>query len=194
MLYDLYGQSLISLADKYNYGFSTQLTGAAGSYNAATAPRIQSWNVIPAGLLMPAPASSFPIVPQPQYGAYAAVAGVDNQLKPPYSHNLNFSIGRTLPGGFFVQGAYVGRLSHRSLIAVDVLEPLNLIDKNSGQGYFAAAQQMAALVNQNVPLSQVPAIPFWEDLWPGAAQNGLTASQGVYQTYQASAPDWGATA
>jgi hypothetical protein len=194
MVYDVYGQSLITLADKYNYGFSTQLTGAAGSFNAATAPRIQTWDVIPAGILQPAPPSHFPIIPQPQYGAYAAVAGVDNQLKPPYSHSVDFSIGRTLPRGFFVQGSYVGRFSHRSLIGVDVLEPLNLVDKKSGQGYFQAAQQMAALVNQNVPLSQVPAIPFWEDLWPGAAKNGLTASQGVYQAYQAAAPDWGATA
>src|SRR5260370_41539336 len=36
-------------------------------------------------------------------------------------------------------------------------------------------------VRQNLPASKVPAIPFFQDLFPGYAGGGLTATQNIYQ-------------
>ncbi len=191
VFYDLYGENLAAAADGQNLGYSASL-GATAAFTGANVPRVQSWNQIPAALLTPAPPGGFPQTPPliPQNG-WANNSAIDKDIKPPYDLALNFSAGRQLPGGFFVEASYVGHFSHRTLVWADVNEPLNLIDKASGQSFFQAAQQIEKQVLSNTPVSQVQQIPFWEDLWPGAAGGGLTATQGIYQAFQANAPDWG---
>lgn len=193
MYYDLYGQSLIRVADQQNLGFSAQLTGSARALTLVTAPRVQVWDKIPGELLKPPPPTQFPIVPQTPLGAYFAIAGVDYDFKPPYTYHMNLSVGRQFKGGLFAEASYVGRLSRRSLAPLDVAQPLNLYDPKSGQSYFQAAQQLVALVEKKTPVAQVPPIPFWENLWPAAAGGGLTATQRIYQVYRDTAPDWGAS-
>lgn len=179
-------------ADQDNLGYAVTQIGSTRALSEANAPRIQAWNTIPAGLLIPAPPGGFPIVaPLTSPGAFAGNNAIDPNLKPPYSVNLNFSLGRQLAGGIFIEASYAGRLSRRSLALLDTAEPLNLIDKQSGQSFFQAAQQIEQLVLNNTPIGQVPNIPFWQNLWPGAAGKGLSATQGVYQVFQNNAPDWG---
>src|SRR5262249_54336404 len=103
---------------------------------------------------------------------------IDDRLKAPYTMNLDFSIGRDLGHGFFVQGAYVGRLSRRSLVNQDLAMPTNLCDPKSGQTYYDAMTQLATLLDiQRVPIANLPKIPFFENMWSHAAGNGLTATQ-----------------
>jgi len=176
MYYDLFGQGIAQLYDSTALGFSTGLQNpATGTLTAA--PRYTGFYDLPSGLLPPAPKGGFP---QVQPDIFQITTGLDDKLQSPYSMNMNFSIGREFSHGFFVQGAYVGRLSRHSLNADDVAMPTNLKDPKSGQTYFQAASQLWAMNVAGVDVSKVPAIPFWEDMWPGAAGGGLTATQSIY--------------
>ena len=80
--------------------------------------------------------------------------------------------------GFFVQGAYVGRLSRHSLIQRDLAEATDLRDPVSGQDYFSAIAQLStALDLSGVTIANLPKIPFFEKFWSTAATGGFTATQ-----------------
>jgi hypothetical protein len=111
-------------------------------------------------------------------------SAIDDQIKPPYTINLDFAVNHDFGRGLSLQAAYVGRLSRRSLALTDLASPTNLRDPQSGQTYFQAAQQIVGLLQANTPINKVQSIPFWQNLWPGAAGQGLTATQGIYQTFQ----------
>ncbi|HYU47487.1 MAG TPA: hypothetical protein VEK84_15085, partial [Terriglobales bacterium] len=98
--------------------------------------------------------------------------------------NLNFSISRDLARGWFVQGAYVGRLSRHNLVQRDLAMPTDLKDPKSGQTYFQAMTQLATLLDlSGVTVANLPKIPFFENLWGTAAGNGWTATQAVAKDY-----------
>jgi Carboxypeptidase regulatory-like domain len=187
VFYDLIGQPLATAYSSSALGFSTSLSNPAGVQSAVTSPRYTGFYNIPAGLLPVAPAGGFP---QTQPSIFQITNSIDPSLKPPYTMNMDFSIGREFSHGWFVQGSYVGRLSRRSLAHRDVAEPTNLVDTKSGQTYFQAAQALAIQGNKGVATSAVAKIPFWEDLFPGLAGNGLTATQEAYNIYNNYAPDY----
>ena len=176
--YDAFGQSLIRIADATSLGFSTTLQNA-GTQTYQTVQRFIGLNQIPAGLLPAAPPGGFPQVAP---DSFAATSGVDSSIQSPYTMNIDFSIGRDLPHGFHIETSYIGRLSRHSLVADDVGMYTNLIDPKSGQSYFQAATIMQQYVRQNLPASKVPSIPFFQDLYPGYAGGGLTATQNIYQS------------
>ncbi len=178
MYYDAFGQSLIRIADATSLGFSSTLQNA-GTQTYATVPRFIGINQIPAGLLPAAPPGGFPQVAS---NAFAATSGVDSSIKSPYSMNIDFSIGRDFSHGFHLETSYIGRLSRRSLVGDDVGMYTNLMDNKSGESYFQAATLMQKYVRANLPVSNVPAIPFFENIFPGYAGNGLTATQSIYQS------------
>ena len=177
MYYDEFGQSLIRIADATSLGFSTTLQNP-GTQTSATVPRFISINQIPSGILPAAPAGGFPQVAP---DAFAATSGVDSNIQSPYTMNVDFSIGRDFGHGFHLETSYIGRFSRHSLAADDVGMYTNLLDPKSGQTYFQAATIMQQYVRQNLPASQVPSIPFFQDLFPGYAGGGLTATQNIYQ-------------
>lgn len=183
--YDVFGQSLIRLVDATALGFSTQLTNPANA-SALTAPRFQGPTVLPAGLLISAPKGGFP---QTAPDIWAIARSLDDKLKSPYTINLNFSIERELKGGFMVQGAYVGRLSRRSIVGDDVAIPTNLKDPASGQTYFQAATLMMQQVAAGVPTSKITKQPFFETFYPGYATSALSATQSIYSQFYQSEPD-----
>ena len=176
MYYDLFGQGIARLYDSTALGFSTLLQNPATA-TATDAPRYTGFYNLPAGLLTPAPKGGFP---QVQPDIFQIATGLDDKLKSPYSINMNFTIAREYKHGFMVQASYVGRLSRHSLVSDDVALPTDLKDPKSGQTYFQAASQMWRLFNAGVDVSKVPAIPFWENMWPGAAGDGLNATQSIY--------------
>jgi hypothetical protein len=187
MYYDLFGQPLAQTYASSALGFSTSLSNPAGIVSTLNSPRYTGFYNIPAGLLPTAPPAGFPQVAP---NLFAITNSIDDQVKPPYTMNMNLSIGREFGHGWFVQGSYVGRLSRRSLAHRDVAEPTNLVDPKSGQTYFQAAQLLATQGNNNVPTASVQKIPFWENLFPGLAGGGLTATQEAYKIYNNYAPDY----
>ncbi len=187
LYYDLIGQPLAQSYASSALGFSTSLSNPAGIQSTLNTPRYTGFYNIPDGLLPAAPKGGFP---QVQPNIFQITNSIDDQLKPPYTMNMNLSIGREFGKGWFVQGSYVGRLSRRSLIHRDVAEPTNLVDPKSGQTYFQAAQLIASQGFAGVATGNVAKIPFWENVFPGLAGGGLTATQQAYKIYNNYSPDF----
>jgi carboxypeptidase family protein len=185
IFYDAFGEGL-ERDYSNSVGFSTEVQSQPGQI-IATLPRFTGIYAPPLSQFPAAPPGGFPQTPGP---VDAQSSTIDNQLKAPYTMNWNLSYGRQFNGGFFLQVAGVHREAVHSLIGEDFAQMTNLKDPTSGMTYYQAVAQMAPYVFAGVPANQVPNIPFWQNLWPGAAGNGLTATQGVYTQYLASGGDW----
>jgi Carboxypeptidase regulatory-like domain len=187
MYYDLIGQPLANFISSNSFGLSTSLSTPPNVYSETQLPRFTGFFNLPSSpaaaplFLQPAPPAGFPV----SYpNAFAITSSLDDQLKAPYTMNLNFSIGRQFGHGWFVQGSYVGRLSRHTLLQRDLAMATNLKDPKSGQTYYQAMTQLATLLDlQGVSLANLPKIPFFEDMWATAAGNGNTATQAVAQDY-----------
>src|SRR5207248_1483633 len=171
-------------------GFATSVASQPGAPIGEPTSRFTGFYSLP-------PLSAFPTPPPggfPQTianGALLQATSLDDSLRAPYTENFNFSVQRQLRGGFTVQASYVNRESHRSLIGEDMATPTNLVDTKSGMSYYQAVAALAPYVYAKVPASSVPAVSFWEDMYPAAAGNGLTATQNVYNNaYRTHPGDW----
>lgn len=185
MFYDLFGQGIITNYSGTALGLTSQLQPPP-TYSSTTAPRFSGFYNVDSTILPEAPAGGFP---QVQPDNFAITNSIDEKLKAPYTMNLNFSASREFAGGLVVEGTYVGRLSRRSLINFDLAMPTNLRDPASGQTYFQAAQALALQVRNGVATENVKPIPFWENMWPGSAGGGYTATQNIYDLFSAVYPD-----
>ena len=76
--------------------------------------------------------------------------------------------------------------------------PANLKDPVSGTDYFTASKQLIQAA-QNAGIDSgadpsayagLPAIPYWENMFPDAAGDGLTSTQRMAYAYNSVAPDW----
>lgn len=187
MFYDVMGSGLITNYDASAFGLSTSLTNPSARLTLASAPRFIGLNQIPDGLLLPPPPSGFPAQAP---DVFAIINSLDDALNMPYTMNMNFNVSREFGKGFFVQAGYVGRQSRRSLVSEDIAMPTNLRDPASGQTYFEAASMLHNYVNAGAPISSIPRIPFWENMFPGLATSTMTASQAAYDEYAFNAPDY----
>jgi hypothetical protein len=188
MLYDLFGSGLMKRADDRAPGFSFRLFTPGTFYSSITAPRFTGLFSIPTGFLPAAPNPTWPVTLPP--GSGETTTGLPNdQLRPPYTMMMNFSVSREYRGGWLVQGAYVGRLSRRSLSMVDIAMPVDFRDPVSGQRYTEAVAEMVRQVKAGLPVNQVQPIPWYENVFSTAAIGGLTATQYLYdKVYRPRAP------
>ena len=182
--FDHYGEGLVNSFDQEgSFGLSASLSNLAGKFGYESAPRFTGANALPA-IPMPAtlPTQVFPY--SPPAANFSVNWGLDNKLKTPYAESFNFSVQRELPGGFMVEGAYVGRLGRHLLEQLDMAEPVDYTDPKGGGGYFSAARKLSALVDANGDgPGTVSAIPYFEDVFP-YMQNfdgpGESATQAIY--------------
>ena len=66
-----------------------------------------------------------------------------------------------------------------------------LEDYRAAQALIAAAQARGLTGSSSASAyAALPSIPYWENLFPGAAGGGLTATQAIAQLYMSYAPDW----
>ncbi|HTC33295.1 MAG TPA: carboxypeptidase-like regulatory domain-containing protein [Bryobacteraceae bacterium] len=177
--YDLFGESLARVFDADAPGLSSEYQSPSTA-DLATTPRYTGYNSLPVSQLTPAPAGGFPYTPpvNPATG-FAISNSIDQNLKQPYTMNINFTLSREFKG-VVVEGSYVGRLGRRELAVTDLATPTNLKDPASGQTYWQAINILMAQARANVPVSQVKPVPFFQDLYPNLAGNGLTATQSMY--------------
>jgi hypothetical protein len=187
--YDEIGQPLAASINASAFGLSSSLSNPANVLDSTQVPRFTGFNNLPTSILPPAPKGGFPVL---YPNLFAITNSIDDNLKAPYTMNMNFTIGREFGHGFFVQGSYVGRLSRHSLMQRDLAMATNLRDPKSGQTYFQAMSQLATLLDFPRAakssagvgdVSNVPKIPFFENLWSTAAGNGFTATQAVAKDY-----------
>jgi len=194
MVYDRIGQSLATRFDQVgSFGLSTQLSSNVNANNEDNPDiRFQAINLIP-NTLPEAPPGGFPQTPPIQAGQITSA--LDSSIKTPYSHVYNVVVGRELGGDYSIEAAYVGRTGRNQLIRRDLMMPLNFKDPKSGTDYFTAAKQMIdAARASGDPLSIAP-IPYWENMFPGAAgaiftDDAHTATQNMAEWFMENEPDW----
>ena len=181
MYYDHFGQGIVNAFNTSgSFGLASKLSSALGALTTENSPRFVSRTTLPnLPITPPAATQNFPyILPQTNTStAFLISWGVDNKIKTPYSEVYNFSIERALPGGFTVEAAYVGHFGRKLMQQLDLATPVNLLDSKSGATYFQAGAQLAALVDQNGGSSKatVPAIPYFENMFPQLANVSSTA-------------------
>lgn len=182
IVYDRIGASLATTFDTTNaFGLSTRLTNPSGALTASTSPRFTGLNTIPSSILLPDPGTGFPATPPP---AFAITAAIDDTIRTPYSEQMDFSVQRQLPHNFTIEAAYIGRLGKHILVNNDLAMPVNLVDTASNTDYFTAANLLLNYTSQ----AAVPKIPYWENIFPGLAGNGLTASQVAWSIFSPLSP------
>jgi len=208
--YDHFGDGIVNTFDKNgSFGLTTTISDAPATVGVDDAPRYTGISDIPASITPAGPTGPFPVQPPTadQLGGFAIYWGLDDKLKTPYSYGFDLSFSRELKSGFVFEAAYVGRLGRRLLQEKDLMQPLNLFDPKSKISYFNAATQLAKLAEAGTDISQIPAIAYWENLFPTAATasggptfadmgnflgcgapnstnlTSLTASQAMYDSY-----------
>jgi hypothetical protein len=136
----------------------------------------------PCSLIGAPPTGPFPVFPPSGAatpGGFAITWGLDNKLKTPYSHVIDFSITRELPSNFVFEASYVGRFAHRLMQEEDLAEPTNLYDPGSKTTYFQAAQALARQYYAGTPIQNISAASigtnYWENKFPAA--KGAAVSQ-----------------
>ncbi|MFY9528367.1 MAG: TonB-dependent receptor [Candidatus Acidiferrales bacterium] len=178
--YDHFGEGIINTFDRQgSFGLTSQKSNAAGTFSVDTVPRYIDQFTIPSALFpfAPAPPNGFPATPvaDPLKG-FAISWGLDDKLKTPYSHVVDFSIQRDLGHNYSVDFAYVGRLGRRLLINDDLFNPLDLTDPTSGVDYFTAATNFEKMIRAGTKdISQVAKVSFWEHFFPTATGLDPTA-------------------
>src|SRR5713101_5549043 len=182
--YDHFGEGITNTFDRNgSFGLTTSISNSAAVQDVDTSARFSDLFTIPTqsaqttsdcpvspcSIVAPPPTGSFPVTPPTT--AFAITWGLDDKLKTPYSHVIDFSITRELPHGFVVEAAYVGRMAHRLLQEEDLAMPLDIVDPGSTQDYFAATTALTKAANAGTDINSLAAIPYWEHLFPAAAGN-----------------------
>jgi hypothetical protein len=175
LYYDHFGEGVVNTFDRQgSWGLTTTISNPAGILDVDTTPRytgLLGAANIPASQIAPAP-HSFPYTPSGDQNTYGlAIAwGIDNALKTPYSHVVDFSLTRDLGHNFVLEATYTGRFAHHLLQEIDLSEPLDLVDPQTRMDYFAAAQKLSWAAYNGVPETDpsVTNIQYWQDMFPQA--------------------------
>jgi len=185
LYYDHFGEGITNTFDRNgSFGLTTSITNVAGVQTVAGSARFTGLNTIPTtsasgAIVEPPPHGPFPVFPPqgPATGGFEITWGLDDKLKTPYSHVIDFSLSRELPNHFVFEASYVGRFAHRLLQEEDLAEPANLTDPKTGVTYFQAVQALARLYTSKNPPTTTAVTPamvgrtasYWQDLFPAAA-------------------------
>jgi hypothetical protein len=185
--FDHFGEGITNTFDREgSFGLTTSEVNPAAVQTVDESARFSGLYDVPSfsgtGSLVGAPPTGpFPVFPPSGAatpGGFAITWGLDNKLKTPYSHVIDFSLTRELPSNFVFEASYVGRFAHRLMQEEDLAEPTNLKDTKGGQTYFQAAQALAKQYYAGTDISQItPSVvgKYWENLFPAAA--GAASSQ-----------------
>ncbi len=184
MYYEHYGEALINAFDQNggSFGLSTTVVSQPNVLSTANSPRFTGRSNLPPGAAAPAATQAFPFVaPQNQFGI---LWGLDNRLKTPYTEAFDASVQRQLSGGLTLEVAYVGRLGRHLIQQLDLAEPVDYTDPQGGGDYYTAGAQLSAITDQNGGnAATVPAIPYFEHVFPfmaGIDYQGESATQAIY--------------
>ncbi|HUJ71490.1 MAG TPA: TonB-dependent receptor, partial [Verrucomicrobiae bacterium] len=214
--YDHFGEGVVNSFDREGaFGLTTYLENPSGVLTTDCAARFINLTAMPTGVpgganctalpeLPPPPKGGFPATPPGMgaNGSFALAWGIDNSMKTPYSHVVDFSLTRELPRQFVIELSYVGRFGRRLLQEVDLAEPVDMKDPKSGMTYFQATTMLAKMAVANTPESRVKPIAYWEDLFPAAGgpagESGYapgipgnpTATQNIYDLYYSNNPNF----
>jgi hypothetical protein len=179
--YDHFGQGVVNSFDRQgSFGLTTALVNPAGTQDVDCTPRMTSLYSLPAAnasfcgqqVVGPPPPALPGLVTPPtgtNAGSFAIYWGLDDKMKTPYSHVIDFSITRDLGKNFVFEASYIGRMAHHLLQEEDLAMPLDIVDPSSKMDYFTAATQLTKAYVAGTDVSQLAPIPFWENIFKAAA-------------------------
>jgi hypothetical protein len=187
MYFDHYGEGIINTFDQNgSFGLSTSISNPAGVFSTENAPRFTGIHNVPSSGCEQSSSIAYPYTaPADNFCGFAITWGANNRLKTPYAEAMDFSVQREIKGGFTLEFAYVGRLGRHLLQELDLAEPVNYHDPQGGGDYFTNAAHLSKLVdiNKGNTAASVPAIPYFEDVFPYMANvdyPGESATQAIY--------------
>lgn len=195
IFYDHFGQGIVNTFDRNgSFGLTTLETNPYGIQDPDCSARFSGLFDVPQGTfcdqdlagVAPGP---FPVTPPygvDAAGGFAIYWGMDEKLKTPYSHVVDFSITRELGHNFSLEASYVGRFGRRLLQETDLAMPMNVRDPKSGMDYFTAATMLSKLAYAGTDTADVAPIPYWENLFPVPQGSTATATQQIYDSYASS--------
>jgi hypothetical protein len=186
MYYDHFGEGIVNLFDQYgSFGLSESITNPTNLLTPDTSPRFTGIHDLPNITGTPASTISYPALApnDPLWTGFEIAHGLDDNMKTPYAHAVDFSVQRELPRAFIMEIAYIGRFGRHELQQIDLAQPLDLVDPQSGQDYFSAAAQLSKHQYAGIKAVNVAKIPYFEDMFPDAAGNGLSATQNIYNIW-----------
>jgi hypothetical protein len=197
LVYDRIGQALaVTFSDNSAYGLSTSLSSPVNQNNEDTPGiRFIDEKTLPPSVPA-APKGGFPATPAS--GSGSIYSSLDDTITTPYSHVINVAVARELRNSFSVEAAYVGRIGRNLLVRRDLAQMVNLVDPRSGVDYYTAARQVIqAAQDRGIPsgaaisaYAVIPAIAYWENLFPDAGYGGYTATQRIARLFNQYAPDY----
>lgn len=192
MVFDQVGLGLATQFDRVGaFGLATNLESGWHRTNEDTpGARFVNLTTVP-DTIPAAPPAVFPV--EPPTFAGQITSAMDSTIRTPYSQMINFFIGRELPGKMTLDLGYVGRRASRVLARRDLAMPFNLYDPGSKTDYYTAVRQLIdALAANGQDYTAVPAIPFFENVFPtGAAVMGTANNtQAVAYQFADMAGDW----
>ncbi|HEU4873466.1 MAG TPA: TonB-dependent receptor [Pyrinomonadaceae bacterium] len=170
---DYYGQQLAVSFDLNNaLGFSSSRNINANTYsvtgsNRPLAPLFTGYGqdvrslpniTVPGKLTFPQTA--------PMTFARPIQSSLDSALVAPIHYSWNATFERELPKGMVLQLSYIGRSARNLIASRDVMTLNNLVDPKSGMDWYTAAGILEDMRRRGVPVSQVPQIPYFANLFP----------------------------
>ena len=170
---DYYGQQLAVSFDLNNaLGFSSSRNINANTYsvtgsNRPLAPLFTGYGqdvrslpniTVPGNLTFPQTA--------PMTFARPIQSSLDSALVAPIHYSWNATFERELPKGMVLQLSYIGRSARNLIASRDVMALNNLVDPKSGMDWYTAAGILEDMRRRGVPVSQVPQIPYFANLFP----------------------------
>ncbi len=179
--YDRYGSNMaVNFASSGSPGLQTTLSQPLNT-DFSGSPRFGVGSL--PSLTAPT-ATGFPYTPPEIFGGFNSYSAVSPNLVAPYQYLLNMSVARPLAAKMTLEVGYVGRLSHKSLLRTDYGQPLTrFTDQASGQNWMQAMGKLRDIFESGVTAAQVkanpslvPAIPFIENIFPGAKNDKITGS------------------
>ena len=202
LYFDHFGEGVVNTFDRQgSWGLTTTISNPAGVLSVDNSPRytgLLGLSNLPGSQISPAP-HGFPYTPSNDASTYGLAIGwgIDDNLKTPYSHVIDFSLTRDLGHSFVLEATYTGRFAHHLLQEIDLSEPLDLVDPQSHTDYFTAAQALSKAGYAGVPETSIPNIPYWQNMFPQAAGaagasgcapgsssiTSPTATQNIYDLY-----------
>jgi hypothetical protein len=109
---------------------------------------------------------------------------LDDTLTTPHNYSVNFSYGREVGKGLSFETSYVGRFGRNLLATRDIMQLNNIRDPQSGITYYEAMNQLVDFRYANTPITAVPNIPFFNNLFPFMPEwwgdTSLTPTQAAY--------------
>lgn len=124
---------------------------------------------------------SFPI----QFATNAPTSsqvGFDESLSAPIHYSWNLTFERVLPAGLIVSVSYLNRKARNLLQSRDAAQINNFVDPQTGMDWFTAATQLEILRQQNMPVSQVSQIPYFQNIFPANLSAQLNCNAPYNQT------------